>query len=179
MKLRSAERSRKPRRQPHKQKLTDSPRRPARRRKKPSKKNQLRPINRQTAKMLITKKSPLPKPQPGKSVKRGRREHPKKRRTVKTLAVAEVVVARRRAPSKSGRPSPRTERKPSPKRPRRLSKRPKIKKIHLQPTITKLRLSLSKYLTPNLQKKKRSPNQSLNLRLSHRCPTSTLSSCKA
>lgn len=88
---------------------------------------------------------------------------------MKTPAVAEVAVARRKPRSRSGKQSRRTAKRQSPRRPRKLSMRPKIKKIRLPPTITKPRPSPSKYLNSKNLPKKRSPSLSLNLRLSHRC----------
>jgi len=92
---------------------------------------------------------------------------------VKTLAVVEVAVAEEKARSRSGKQSRRAAKRPSPKRRRELSRRPKIKKIRLPPTITKPRPSLSKCLTSKNPLKKRRPNLSLKPTLSHRCPRST------
>ena len=88
---------------------------------------------------------------------------------MKTPAVAEVAVARRKPRSRSGKQSRRTAKRRSPRRLRKLSRKPKIKKIRLPPTITKPRPLLSKYLNSKNLPKKRSPSLSLNLRRSHRC----------
>lgn len=127
-------------------------------------------IKRMTPKLLITKKSPKPKPQPGRNARKERREHPEKTRTVKKPAVVEVAVRRRSlAPNRCGRPSPRTIPKPSPKKPKKSSRKLKIKKI---PRITKLKLSLNKCLTSKNLHKRRSPSQSQSLSLNLKCQLS-------
>lgn len=119
VRLKNAERLRKPRSKPPKKKQIELLKRHAKMKKRLKPKSQ-RPIKRMKVKMLITKKSPKPKLQPGRNARKEsqeRREDLKKIRTEKTPAVVEVVVRKRLlAPSRCGRLSPRKIPRPNPRK---------------------------------------------------------------